>query len=265
MFFILLFLLNGCAEKAASSSLLQEETAETEAVSVENESVEKVEETHENSRSLNIKTYVLSKVDSLAVRSKANTSSEKLGSLDKGDMVSFCGEENGWYITYFRGRKAYVSAAEKFTEKTEMKRAENAVEEVIARGEKLLGTPYVYGAVRLHDGSGNLLKGFTANKFDCSSFMQYIFYYGADLVLGSTTRTQATQGAEVSRSELMRGDLIFMTNSSRKNNVGIERIGHVAMYLGDGYILHTASDHAVIEKMTDARWNNYITARRMIK
>ena len=94
--------------------------------------------------------------------------------------------------------------------------------------------------------------------------MQYIFYYGADVILRETTRTQVGQGETVNKEDIRRGDLIFMTNSSRKNLTGIERIGHVAMYLGNGYILHTASDHAVIEKMTATRWDNYVAARRMI-
>lgn len=210
------------------------------------------------------KAYVRSKVNSLILRSAPDLSSTRLGCLDVGDMVAFCGREGNWYRTFYRGREAYVSANEVYTEKVNMERAVEPIETVISLGEKLLGTPYVYGAVRLHDGYGNKLKSFSVDEFDCSSYMQYIFYYGADVVLRSTTRTQVEQGKTVKKTDLQRGDLIFMTNSSRRDRTGIERIGHVAMYLGDDYILHTASDHAVIEKMTTSRWNNYITARRMI-
>ena len=44
---------------------------------------------------------------------------------------------------------------------------------------------------------------------------------------------------------------------------GVERIGHVALYLGDNYILHTASDYAVIEQISSTRWGYYIEARRV--
>ena len=138
------------------------------------------------------------------------------------------------------------------------------IERVIAEGAKLLGTPYVYGAVRLHDGKGKMLSGFSVNAFDCSSLMQYIFYKGADKLLQVNTRTQIYQGTTVSKSKLKRGDLIFFTNASRKNNSGIERVGHVAMYLGDNYILHTASDYAKIEQISTTRWSYYIQAQRMI-
>ena len=57
---------------------------------------------------------------------------------------------------------------------------------------------------------------------------------------------------------------MFFTNASRKNNTGVERIGHVAMYLGDNYILHTASDYAKIEKISSTRWGYYIQSQRML-
>ena len=144
--------------------------------------------------------------------------------------------------------------------KIDNEKAENA----IAEGYKLLGVPYVYGAVRLHDGKGNFLKGFTAQKFDCSSLIQYIFYQGAGKILDVNTRTQVKQGKFVAKKDLQRGDCIFFTNESRQHLTGIERVGHVALYLGDNYILHTASDYARIEKMTASRWNFYIEARRFI-
>ena len=208
--------------------------------------------------------YVKSEVNALAVRSGPGTGYKKIGSLDKGDLVRFHGFENGWYRTEYRGVAAYVFASDKLTSVFTMDEADERTEEVIKTGERYLGTPYVYGAVRLHDGYGHLLKNFSVNKFDCSSFMQYIFFYGADVILRETTRTQVSQGEKVDKEDLRRGDLIFMTNASRKHLTGTERIGHVALYLGEGYILHTASDHAVIEKMSAERWNNYVTARRMI-
>ena len=78
-----------------------------------------------------------------------------------------------------------------------------------------------------------------------------------------TTRTQVVQGTTV-KDGLKRGDLMFFTNSSRKNNTGVERIGHVALYLGGNYILHTASDYAKIEQISSTRWSYFIQAQRMI-
>ena len=145
-----------------------------------------------------------------------------------------------------------------------MAQTDERTEDVLAEGYKLIGVPYVYGAVRLHDGKGNFLKGFTAQKFDCSSLVQYVFYQGAGKVLDVTTRTQVKQGKYVARSALQRGDCIFFTNEERQYKTGVEHIGHVAIYLGDDYILHTASDYARIEKMTAKRWSFYVEARRFL-
>jgi cell wall-associated NlpC family hydrolase len=122
----------------------------------------------------------------------------------------------------------------------------------------------VYGAVRLHNGKGKLLSGFTAQKFDCSSLIQYIFYKGSGTLLDVTTRTQVKQGKAVKSGDLQRGDCLFFTNEDRQYNTGIERVGHVALYLGDNYILHTASDYARIEQISAKRWKFFIEARRFL-
>ncbi len=258
---ILLFSFYGCsANESSESQTLDFQDLYVSDRTQEEESVPTTEP--EETAHVLTKKYVKSKSSSLNVRSGPSLTAEVIGTLDEGDMVAYYGEEGEWYRTLYRGNKAYVSV--RYTTLTEMSVQDERTESVIALGERYLGTPYVYGATRLHDGYGNKLKGFTTDEFDCSSLMQYIFYYGAEVVLQSTTRTQVAQGTSVEKEDIRRGDLLFMTNSSRKNNTGTERIGHVAMYLGDNYILHTASDHAVIEKMTASRWDNYITARRML-
>jgi cell wall-associated NlpC family hydrolase len=206
---------------------------------------------------------IRSKTDGLNVRAGKSALYASFGTLDEGDVAYYVGESDGWYETYYRGGKAYVSS--KYAEKITFDTASEEIESVIEVGMRYLGTPYVYGAVRLHDGYGVFCEGFTDTEFDCSSFMQYIFYYGAGELLQVNTRTQVFQGEETSKEDLRRGDLMFFTNSSRYYNTGLERIGHVGMYLGNGYIMQTASDHAVIEKISETRWNYFICARRIIE
>ena len=207
--------------------------------------------------------YIRITGDSVNLRSGAGTNYKVLTSSKEGTMYALIEKTGNWYKTYYRNQVAYIStsyAAVLSIEKSEV----NNVENVISEGYKLLGTPYVYGAVRLHDGKGNLLSNFSVHKFDCSSLIQYIFYRGAGKLLDVTTRTQVKQGKFVKKSELQRGDCIFFTNEDRQYNTGIERVGHVALYLGDDYILHTASDYACIEKMSAKRWSYYIEARRFL-
>ena len=205
--------------------------------------------------------YLRCTSNSVNFRSGAGTEYSVLGQANENEAYVVLEKKGNWYKTYYRGKVAYIysSYASIFTiEKTKDTDAENAISE----GYKLLGVPYVYGAVRLHDGKGNFLKGFTAQKFDCSSLVQYMFYYGADTLLDVTTRTQVVQGEFVARANLKRGDCIYFTNESRQHLTGINRVGHVAVYLGDNYILHTASDYARIEKITASRWKHYIESRR---
>jgi cell wall-associated NlpC family hydrolase len=207
-------------------------------------------------------TYIKVTGDNVNLRTGAGTNYAVAGVAEKNTLYASLDRVGEWYKTYYKNSVVYISA--KYCLVVEVERTGDAIESVIAEGTKCLGVKYVYGATRYHDGNGNLLKGFTTSAFDCSSLMQYIFYKGAGKNLQVTTRTQIYQGTTVSKSALKRGDLIFFTNESRKNNSGIERVGHVALYLGDNLILHTASDYAKIEAISSARWAFYIQAQRII-
>lgn len=187
-----------------------------------------------------------------------------MGKLEKETCLAYTSTENGWHKTSYNNSVAYVSASKEYTKIITMKTGDEKIESVIREAEKLIGTEYVYGAVRLHDGQGKLLSGFNDKKFDCSSLVQYVFYKGANKILDVNTRTQVVQGKSVKKSEVKRGDCIYFTNDSRYYFSGIERVGHVALYLGDDYILHTASDYCKIEKMSAKRQSYYIEARRFI-
>ncbi len=199
---------------------------------------------------------------SLNVRQGAGTSYSVLGTLDKGDMVMPISKSDGWYEIWYLGGSAYASAS--YLTEVTFEKATDKIEQVIAEGKKLLGIPYEYGAQRYHYGNGSLNSAYDGKSYDCSSLMQYIFKIGANVNLAMTSREQSLQGKEISREEIRRGDLLFFTNASRFNNTGLERIGHVALYLGDNIILHTASDHAVIEPISDLRSSYFITARRLV-
>lgn len=207
--------------------------------------------------------YIKVTGDSVNIRSGAGTGYSSKGVAEKNTLYAYLGQSNGWVKTYYKNSTAYISA--KYCTVVEMKSSgDDDIENVIAEGSRYMGVKYVYGAVRYHDGKGNKLKGFTNTAFDCSSLMQYIFCKGANKLLDVNTRTQIYQGTTVKKSDLKRGDLIFFTNDSRKNNTGIERVGHVALYLGDNLILHTASDYAKIEEISAKRWGYYIQAQRML-
>lgn len=206
--------------------------------------------------------YITATTNNVNLRAGAGTNYSVRGTAEKSTLYALNGETNGWYKTGYKNGTAYLSS--KYGKTVEMTASgDERIEAIIAEGTKLLGTVYVYGAVRYHDGNGHLLKKFTTSEFDCSSLMQYIFYKGAHVNLQVNTRTQIYQGKTVTKSQLKRGDLMFFTNASRKNNKGVERVGHVALFLGDNWILHTASDYAKIEQITPTRWGYFIQGQRI--
>lgn len=212
---------------------------------------------------VNYANYIKVTGNNVNLRAGAGTNYSSLGQAEEGTRYALIEKVGNWYKTYYRNQTAYIYA--NYTTSFTIEQITNKkAEAVIKEGYKLLGVPYIYGATRLHDGKGNKLKGFSTQKFDCSSLMQYIFYQGAGKLLDVTTRTQIKQGKYVAPSDLQRGDCIFFTNESRQHLSGIERVGHVALYLGNNYILHTASDFARIEKISATRWSYYIETRRFV-
>jgi peptidoglycan DL-endopeptidase LytE len=117
-------------------------------------------------------------------------------------------------------------------------------DQVIANGEKYLGTKYKYGS------SSN-----TTSTFDCSSFTQRVFKE-AGITLPRDSRQQSTVGTTVSKSDLQKGDLVFMKASPTSSS---DRITHVAIYAGDGKILHTyGSPGVTYSKFFGTNWEKRV-------
>ena len=208
------------------------------------------------------KLYIRSNANALRVRSKNSLSSTVLGTLDKNDMLNYKGTDGSFYVTEFKEQTAYVYSD--MCTLVEMSTESDKIEDAIDLGAKLLGHPYIWGSQRYHWGNGVLNKNFKAGEFDCSALVQYVYYKSCGVILDVTSRAQSLNGTAVKKADLKRGDLMFFTNASRINKTGIERIGHLGIYFGDNYILHTASDNAVIEPISSLRWSYYVTARRVV-
>ncbi len=86
---------------------------------------------------------------------------------------------------------------------------------------QFVGNPYVYGGTSLTNGA------------DCSGFVMTIYKnYGYSIP--RTADVQGTVGTEVSLSALAPGDLVFYDH-------GTGSIKHVAMYIGNGQVVHASS------------------------
>jgi len=123
-------------------------------------------------------------------------------------------------------------------------------DKVIEEGKDYLQTPYKFGA-----------SSSTTKYFDCSSFVQRV-YKSVGVKLKRSSRQQATQGTKVLKSQLKKGDLIFMRTAGSSSN----RITHVAIYAGNNKILHTYGKPGVtFSTFKGSNWEKrMVTARRVL-
>ena len=127
-------------------------------------------------------------------------------------------------------------------------------DKIIFTGLQCLGIPYVFNA-----------PSDQTNKFDCSSFIQYIFRVNG-ISLPRNSRQQFEIGLPISFSHIQKGDLLFFTTERRKNRRGPSKIGHVGIYIGNGEMLHTYRPE---NKVTISKLNSYwkaafVMAKRVI-
>jgi cell wall-associated NlpC family hydrolase len=123
---------------------------------------------------------------------------------------------------------------------------------VISAAEQHLGVRYRYG-------------GSTPSGFDCSGFVRYVFA-GVGIALPGSARRIARVGTRVDAdpTALVPGDLVFL-------NVKGRGIDHVAIYAGNGRVIHATSkgggvryDHIMSER---GRWvvRHLVSARRVVQ
>ena len=190
--------------------------------------------------------------DSLNVRKGAGTSYSVITKLSKGTVVDVLeSASNGWKkIKTSNGTIGWVSGsylANGVVEQTSTP-STNKVQAVIDLAHKQLGKPYVWGA-----------EG--PNSFDCSGLIYYVYKNAASITLPRTSSDQYSAGVAVSRSNLKAGDLIFSSTDGTGN------ITHVAIYVGDGQMIHAPRNGKNVEKVSinNSYWNKaYVGARRVL-
>ena len=190
--------------------------------------------------------------DSLNMRKGAGTSYSVITKLSKGTVVDVLeSASNGWKkIKTSNGTIGWVSGSYLANCVVEQPStpSTNKVQAVIDLAHKQLGKPYVWGA-----------EG--PNSFDCSGLIYYVYKNAAGITLPRTSSAQYSAGVAVSRSNLKAGDLIFSSTDGTGN------ITHVAIYVGDGQMIHAPRNGKNVEKVSinNSYWNKaYVGARRVL-
>lgn len=164
--------------------------------------------------------------DVVNVRKKPSLEGKILGKLHYGDVVEVVDTEDEWTKIKFEDEKeafvnsAYLTSTSHPDDSDEVDSAKlDRLESII---QPLLKTPYVFG-------------GTTPDGFDCSGFTSYVFNQ-LGVTLPRTSEEQFAGGKKVSMDEAQPGDLLFY------DALGKGRVSHVAIYMGNGVIVHANGD-----------------------
>ena len=184
----------------------------------------------------------------LNVRMEPNTDSKIWTQISKEERYSVVQQMDGWVQieldTGDEGEEsdgAYISTSDNLVEvryalaeAIKFSPMEEIANQQASRRSKIVnyalqfvGNRYVWGGTSLTNGA------------DCSGFTQSVLkHFG--IGIPRVSRDQANAGRAVKSSEMRPGDLIFYTNSRGTVN-------HVAMYIGNGQVVHAASKKSGIK------------------
>lgn len=112
-------------------------------------------------------------------------------------------------------------------------RVQEAAEEEAAREKVQMRQNLVNYALQFVGGPYRAGGNDPRTGVDCSGFIKYVLQNGAGVSMNRSSTTQATQGVAISANQMQPGDLIFYGSGSR--------INHVAMYIGNGQIVHAST------------------------
>ena len=112
--------------------------------------------------------------------------------------------------------------------------------EIVEYALQFVGNRYKYGGTNPNTG------------VDCSGFTSYVLRHAAGVSLPHSSSGQSRMGRVVKSSEMRPGDIICYGSG--------KRINHVALYIGNGQIVHASTERTGIKV---SRWN-YRTPVRIV-
>lgn len=191
--------------------------------------------------------------DGLNVRERPSTDAPIVTQVATGEILDYVETVDDWVAVLLDDETVYVSS--EFVEVTlELDTALTMTEVRYGAGVSdiradicnyalsYVGNPYVWGGVSLTKGA------------DCSGFVLSVFKkYGFSMPHSSVS--QSTMGTKISLGEAKAGDLVFYGNG--------KRINHVAIYLGNGQIVHASNPRTGI-RVSNVHYRTPVKVVRMI-
>jgi len=159
-------------------------------------------------------------------------------------------------VAYPDGRPAYITATDLAGYDAWLSSRRYQADAILATAQTFLGRPYLWG-------------GTSGKGVDCSGYTKTVFYLNG-LLLPRDASQQVHTGMEIETdstfSNLQAGDLLFFGRKATGEKP--ERIVHVAIYMGEGKIIHS-SGIVCIESLrrgdpdfNEYRFNTFVRAKR---
>ena len=135
----------------------------------------------------------------------------------------------------------YIVNPEDYAAKRSRKHGANYLrDEIVRTAERFIGVPYRWGGSSVDAG------------FDCSGLTMTVYRLNG-LNLPRVSGEQYKTGTPITRSQLLRGDLVFFATSGGK------RVSHVGIYAGSGTFIHAPRKGKKIR--TEYLSNSYFRSR----
>lgn len=183
--------------------------------------------------------------EDVSIYADEDENSEVVAMAEKGESYDVVGKSDDSWIKVAAGQmegylkvqsnvmiskaEEVAAAADEFVEEqSNISKRQQLVDYAL----QFVGGRYKYGGSDPHTG------------VDCSGFIKYVMQHGAGVSMTRSSTSQSKQGTAISASEMQPGDLLFYGSGSS--------INHVAMYIGDGKVVHASTEKTGIKT---SPWN----------
>ncbi|MDD2967948.1 MAG: NlpC/P60 family protein [Lachnospiraceae bacterium] len=201
-----------------------------------------------------VKTMATVKTDTLKVREQPDTDSAVVTLVPNGEELEVVNAKEDWVEIQLDDETAFIAA--EFVEVDEKLDTAITMSELLygegvsdvrvdlcQYAKEFIGNRYVWGGTSLTNGA------------DCSGFVLSVFKkYGVSLPHSSGA--QAGYGTKISPSQAQPGDLFFYAKGGR--------INHVAIYIGNGQVVHASSPSTGI-RISNAFYRTPAAVRRILQ
>ncbi len=192
---------------------------------------------------------VVNSNNGLNLRETSSVDSQVLMTLSNGEILEVIEHDGKWaHVRTQNGETGYVSVEFIVIRRGAMPARENKSkgQEIVQYAMQFIGTRYQYGGTSL------------TNGVDCSGFTSQVMKaFGVSV--SRSSRDQGNNGVDVSRSQLMPGDLVFFDTNKKISG----KITHVGIFVGNGKFIHASSTR--INSVTIDNLNDDYYSRRYLK